>query len=435
MTNIHIGGNSKMLPASRTRRLIGGVIAAVLVAVSLAACGSSSASPNSLRMLTFDGPSQAKLIRQQLAVFTKKTGIAVTLQTLPGGSAAVYPGQVRTQILGGNAPDVFEIWGGQLAAPFVKAGLVVPLGKYYKKYNWGAAIASSYVAGLTYNGIKYGVPLYTGNLTAWYNKEMFSKAGISSPPTTYKELEADNEKLVAAGDVPADLGGMYGWDLQRLFEYLLEVSAGPELHDQLLAGKASWDQPAVVEAFSLLRRWQTMGWLPKGVMGIDPTNEGAGYVAGKEAYTIAGSWMEPVIDLTPKSDHGKFGVFDLPTDHTPNRHAGFVQGYMITSASQEKGNAAALINFMAQPKVQIAIQNTLSTVKGAQANPATQPLSAENNKIGATEPFYLVQDQALPQNISNDFYQVQSNVIQGVITPQKAAQEMQQYISTWAKSK
>ena len=67
----------------------------------------------------------------------------------------------------------------------------------------------------------------------------------------------------------------------RLFEYLLETSAGPELHDKLLTGAETWDRPEVVTAFTNFKKWQDQKWLPDGAVGLDPADVEPRYVQGK----------------------------------------------------------------------------------------------------------------------------------------------------------
>ena len=42
----------------------------------------------------------------------------------------------------------------------------------------------------------------------WYRKDLFAKAGITTPPTTIPQLEADDAKLRAHGIAPIGLGGL-----------------------------------------------------------------------------------------------------------------------------------------------------------------------------------------------------------------------------------
>jgi raffinose/stachyose/melibiose transport system substrate-binding protein len=267
-------------------------------------------------------------------------------------------------------------------------------------------------------------------VTAWYDKNAFTKAGITAPPTTYDELVADNDKLVASGQVPLGTGGKFGWHVMRLFEYLLEKNAGPDLHDQLLAGKVSWDgNPAVIQSFTDLKTWADKGYLPQGVMGLDPTQEEPGFTTGKYAYTIAGAWVDAV-DIQKTSDPSQFGQFVLPTDQTPERHSGFVEGWMINSKSPNQAAAAQVLNCLVQPQTVTAQGITNSTVIAAKPDPAKDPLAAQNFDILNSEPFYTIQDQALPAEQANGYFDVQSKVVQGSMTPAEAATQMQVVMST-----
>ena len=39
-----------------------------------------------------------------------------------------------------------------------------------------------------YNGAQYGIPWDMGMIGFWYNKDIFQKAGITTPPATWDEL-------------------------------------------------------------------------------------------------------------------------------------------------------------------------------------------------------------------------------------------------------
>ena len=54
-----------------------------------------------------------------------------------------------------------------------------------------------------YKGVQYGVPWDMGMIGFWYNKDLFQKAGITAPPTTWDEFLAAIPKLKAVGRGPA----------------------------------------------------------------------------------------------------------------------------------------------------------------------------------------------------------------------------------------
>ncbi|MCH6470065.1 ABC transporter substrate-binding protein [Sinomonas terrae] len=432
-------GFRSVLASDVSRRSMLGGGAAVLAGIALSACtgggsggSSGGGSGSALTLATYDDAPKIPGLKDQLAQFTKQTGIQVNVDDLPGSGAAVYPGKIRTELVGGKGPDVFRTWGGSLGGPFGTSGLAIDLSKYVQQYGWDKIMPSNLMSGMKWNGTQYGLPIYQAAIEAWYSKTAFEKAGISAPPTTYDELLAANDKLVASGQVPLATGGKYGWHLMRLFEYLLEKNAGPDQHDQLLAGKASWDDPVVVQSFTELKQWNDKGYLPKGVMAVDPTQVENTFTTGQYAYTIAGAWVDSAAVQKAK-DPSAYGVFELPTGKTPARHSGFVEGYMISASSQNQDGAAKLIDFLAKPATINALQITNSTITAAQPDPSKYPLSASNAKLAASQPFFTIQDQAFPPSLADQYFQVQSQVVQGQMTPAAAAKQMQSVVPNGLK--
>ncbi|MEQ7128159.1 extracellular solute-binding protein [Actinopolymorpha sp. B11F2] len=430
-----------MTARSLTRRGFLGLSSATVAGLSLGACtgasttssGSSAPASNKLRVFTYEGDETIGLFKAQLKKFDEQNGTTTTVGSLPGSGAAVYPDKLRTELLGGSGPDVWRIWGGQIGAPFATAKQALDLAPYYQKYGWDSLINTAAIDGMTFDGVKAGLPFMSLGLGAWYNKALLEKAGVTATPTSYAELEEMNDKLVAAGTTPCGLAGKYGWNIMRLFEYLLEHTAGPELHDKLLVGDESWDRPEVVEAFTLFKKWQDKKWVPEGALGMDPADVEPGYVQGKNGYTIIGPWTESVAILSAKKDPADFGNFELPTDHKPARHSGFVEGYMINAKSPNADKAAALLDFLAKPKTQKALRNTASTVKGAEPDPKELPLASEWSQKYGSNPFYTIQDQAFPKKQADEYFTVQSDILQGSVTPAEAAARMQEIVSAWAK--
>jgi raffinose/stachyose/melibiose transport system substrate-binding protein len=428
-----------------TRRSFLGATAVAFAGAGLSACtgagtnssggGSTSSGgggSNNLRVFTYEDNATIGTFKAQIAKFDQQNGTTTTVDSLPGSGAAVYPDKLRTELLGGSGPDVWRIWGGQIGAPYAKARQAADLAPYYTKYGWDSRINQNAIAGMTFNGVKSGVPFFLAGMGGWYNKALFAKAKVSVPKS-YAELEHANDALVAAGVTPAGVGGKYGWDIMRLFEYLLEQSAGPELHDKLLTGAESWDRPEVVTAFTNFKKWQDKKWIPQGALGLDPADIEPAYVQGKTAYTITGQWTEVNAIQNAKKSASDFGTFQLPTDHTPVRHSGFVEGYMINARSGNKDKAAALIDFLVKPDTQKALGITGSTVNGAEPDKSKLPLAYEWSQINKESPFYTVQDQAFPKQQTDAYFSVQSDILQGKTSPAEAAKRMQEIVSSWTQ--
>ncbi|TDC69030.1 ABC transporter substrate-binding protein, partial [Streptomyces hainanensis] len=336
------------------RRFLGAAaLAATLGAAgSLTGCGGGrpKASPDRLSLFTYADATQGPLLDQVLESFRAESGITVRHDTLPGSGAALFPDKVRTQLLGARPPDLFQMWGGQIAAPFIDAGQIANLDAHYARYGWDDVLNPAAVRDMTFNGHRHGLPGVIANLGCWYRTDLFERAGVGVP-AGYDELEVACDRLLASGVVPLATGGVYGWDPMRLFEYLLEITAGPELHDRLLLGEADWDRAEVRDAFGLFRKWVDRGWVPDGFLGIKPDVADAYLTQGTGAFLITGQWQE-YTNIASGLDPALFDTFVLPTGHDVVRTSGWTEGFFLSKASPNAENAARLFDFLLTPAAQ-----------------------------------------------------------------------------------
>lgn len=100
--------------------------------------------------------------------------------------------------LTGQGPDLAAPSSDPNAlAQYVKTNSVLALtntGSGDDKINVGT-LAPATVKEFTYNGKLYAIPANYATLSLYYNKKAFAAAGISSPPTTVAEFQADAKKL------------------------------------------------------------------------------------------------------------------------------------------------------------------------------------------------------------------------------------------------
>lgn len=412
-----------------TRRAALGLLGASAAAVPLAACGSGgsggSDGTGTLAMSDYDTTQQAVQTKDVLSAFKAQTKIATTLSTTPGSGASIFPGQLRTQLLGGKAPDVFRCWGGTIVQPFITAHQVISLDSTYAKYGWGPLLSTPNVNDFTFNGVKYGLPLWASAIGVWYSKKFFARAGVSMP-TTFAEVESANAALAKAGIQPWLAGGKFGWDVMRFFEWFLEMTAGPTEHDKLRNTQTSWNTSSVVDAFGILQKWSQQKWLPSGVMGLDPTQVEAQFLGGKGAMALDGQWIEQTL-VPGKMTAADYGTFIPPTGQTPLRFSGFTEGLFITSESSKTGEAEKLLNFFTKVSAQKLDQNAYTTVKAVPPIPGYSGTAQWKTWL-ASHPHYVIQDQSLSTKLANAYFSIQSNVVQGSQTPAAAAKAMQQAV-------
>ncbi|OXM83067.1 ABC transporter substrate-binding protein [Paenibacillus rigui] len=101
-------------------------------------------------------------------------------------------------------PDVIRVKENTIQT-FYKKGFLAPIDEFLnddmkKKFPEMANLN-------TFEGKRYSLPNYGTTMRLIYNKELFAKAGIQSPPTTLAELVEDAKKLTQAGKAT----GAYGF--------------------------------------------------------------------------------------------------------------------------------------------------------------------------------------------------------------------------------
>lgn len=104
--------------------------------------------------------------------------------------------KITTQIAGGNPPDAAFVDAGAVPT-FAGRDAIVNLNNYIarSKVVKPSAYVPAFKQFVTYQGGMYGLPFEGESTSMFYNKDMFAAAGITHPPTTWDELQADAAKL------------------------------------------------------------------------------------------------------------------------------------------------------------------------------------------------------------------------------------------------
>ncbi len=92
----------------------------------------------------------------------------------------------------------------------------------------------------------------------WYSPVQFEAFGYTVP-TTFEELDALVEKMVADGNIPWSMGmesgAATGWTGSDFIQDLLLAQQGPEYVMKLISGEIAYDDAGVVQAYQTYAKW------------------------------------------------------------------------------------------------------------------------------------------------------------------------------------
>ena len=139
-------------------------------------------------------------LREAIAEFERlNPDIKVKTEPIALGQRDV---KYTTAIRGGKGPDVFALDANPVKQ-YIKEDWVKDLTPFIEKEGGNKWLADFYPVSLmpvTENGKTYGVPKNVVAMVLVYNSEIFKKAGIQSPPKTWKEFRDVAKKLTIDTD-------------------------------------------------------------------------------------------------------------------------------------------------------------------------------------------------------------------------------------------
>lgn len=105
--------------------------------------------------------------------------------------------KVLTAAAGNDGPDIVAMSASRMPQ-YIDEGLFQPLDDYYDNADFDSdALAPAAVTASEFEGSNYGVPVNIATMMMYYNKDLFTAAGLDpeKPPTTWDEFAAMVPKL------------------------------------------------------------------------------------------------------------------------------------------------------------------------------------------------------------------------------------------------
>jgi raffinose/stachyose/melibiose transport system substrate-binding protein len=335
----------------------------VLLAAGCSSTGSTSASSDAKVTMSFwtnatTGPGQT-FWKKTVKDFEKANpNITINIQTIQNED---LDGKLQTALNSGSAPDIFLQRGGGKMAAMADAGQLMDLTGSIDAATT-KNVSSGALKGESYKGKIYAMPTDVQPEGIYYSKDLFKAAGITTPPKTMDELNADVTKLKATGVAPIAVGAKDAWPAAHWY-YNLALRECSESTLDKTSATLKFTDSCWTKAGNDLKKFVATNPFNDGFLTTS-AQQGAGSSAGlvanhKAAMELMGAWDPGVIQsLTPDQKAlPDLGWFPFPTISggagDPASIMGGIDGYSC-SAKAPKAACTSFLNYMTTTSVQKA---------------------------------------------------------------------------------
>ena len=348
-----------------------------------------------------------------------------------------YNGVLNTKLQGGQAGDLITCRPFDASLALFKAGNLASLNDLAGLKNFGDVAKSAWI---TDDGKDvFCVPMASVIHGFIYNKDAFDKLGVTSNPTTLAEFHTLLDKIKADGNyTPLAMGTKEMWESATMgFQNIgPNYWKGEDGRKALIAGTAKFTDQPYVDTWKELASWKP--YLPKGYEAIAYADAQQYFASGKAAMYPAGSW-----DIAYFEGKGvKIGFFGPPLPKTGDTcyvsdHTDIALG--MNAKTAHAAEAKTFLDWVASDEFAALYSNGLPGFYSLSNNPvkiddaiAQQAVDLRKTCKSTIRNSYQILSRGTP-NLENELWRVTAAVINGTLTPEKAAQEIQTGLDKWYK--
>ncbi|TDO54405.1 raffinose/stachyose/melibiose transport system substrate-binding protein [Kribbella sp. VKM Ac-2527] len=384
---------SSYTPPSLSRRRLLQLLGGAAAAGTLAACGGdggSSSAGDTLKVIGV-GDQEAGLRKALDDYKSAHSDFDFNLSFAPADQVQTA---LRTQLAGGNAPDLHVVYPGNGSAmsmaQLAKANLLADL----SDQSWTQKIPAGFAGAFKNDGKTYIFSPGSSMLGAIYNKKAFASAGVE-PPATWSELLSVCDKLKKKGIVPIALGAQTPW-VTQLIDYALVpgtvYAKTPDFDDKMIAGSATFADSGWADAMDKYLELQKKGFFNDNPNGTTYEQATSMVGTGKAAMAVQVSAVLPAF-REASSSPDDLGMFPFPaTDVAADNWipGGVVVGIAVSAKGKKTEQAKKFIEYCGQPETVNAWAEAVACVPlYSEGDPKVDPV---------LQPFlpYLKDNKAVP---------------------------------------
>jgi raffinose/stachyose/melibiose transport system substrate-binding protein len=350
---------------------------------------------------------------------------------------AEYNGVLNTKLQGGTAGDLITCRPFDVSLKLFQDGYLTSLNDLPGMENFSSVAKSAWI---TDDGKDaFCVPMASVIHGFFYNKDAFDKLGLKEP-TTWDEFYKVMDAIKKDGTyTPIAMGTSDLWESATMgFQNIgPNYWKGEEGRLALIKGTAKFTDEPYVKTFQQLAKWAP--YMPAGFEAVKYPDSQSLFTLGKAAVYPTGSWEIQVFEAQAQF---KMGIFPPPVEKAGDQcyisdHTDIGMG--INAKTPHMAEARTFMSWVASPEFATLYSNALPGFFSLSDKPVevTDPFAKEFVSWRQTckstiRNSYQILSRGEP-NLENELWRVSAAVINGTLTPEAAAKEIQDGLDKWYK--
>lgn len=284
-------------------------------------------------------------------------GFRLDVQVIAGGSEGEE--LLRAKFATGDLPDLLESYGAKWLDN--TAGVIDHMQELtnvdMSEYDKNLLEQGGYI----WNGKQYGIPMDSTSLVGvFYNKSVFTKAGIEKAPATWEEFLQVCEKLKVAGVTPLYYSGADAWTLQCFTHFGFNqdvVDSGLSYRDfwnEMNTNKRHYSQATnFADAIQKSKELMKDGYVNETFLSDTYDMAQTALAEGTAGMYINGTWVYDEIASKYPEAASQISSFVLPLYDSVNYTCSSMPAAVgMTTACKDKELGEKALTFLASSKAQ-----------------------------------------------------------------------------------
>jgi raffinose/stachyose/melibiose transport system substrate-binding protein len=350
---------------------------------------------------------------------------------------ADYNGLLNSKLEAGTAGDLITCRPFDASLTLFNAGYLASLNDLPGMENFSDVAKSAWI---TDDGSDvFCVPMASVIHGFFYNVDAFNELGLTEP-TTEAEFYAVLDAIQAEGTYePLVMGTTDQWESATMGWQNIGPNywKGEEGRLGLINGTEKLNEGGFLAAFEALNRWQP--YLINGYQALSYPDAQSAFTLGLGAIYPTGSWEISVFE--PVSDF-ELGIFKPPVPEGADTcyisdHTDIALGMNAALTGEKRAAAETFLSWMTTPEFAELYANALpgffplSDAAVTLDDPLAQEFLSWRQECESTiRSSYQILSRGEP-NLETELWRVNSEMLNGTITPQEAADQVQAGLEQW----